>query len=60
MRAEWVPDNVSEKDLKEEANYRASKLGYCTKHGNQTSRIKISVGWSRKYADNYERIKNGS
>jgi len=54
---ELIPDNVSEKDVQEEANRRASKCGYCTREGNPTYRQKVSVGWSRKYEQNFERIK---
>jgi len=56
MSAEFVPDNVSEQDVKEEANRKASKCGYCTREGNPTYRLKISEGWSREYEQNYERI----
>lgn len=59
-KGELVPDNISEKDVREEANLRASKCGYCTRQGNPTYRQKISVGWSREYEKAYERIKNGS
>jgi len=57
---EFIPDNVSEKDVIEEANLRASKCGYCTREGNPTYRQKISFGYSRKYSENWERIKNGN
>ena len=60
MSAEFIPDDVSEKDVTEEANYRASKLGYCTREGNPTMRSKISAGWSRRYEQNFERLKNGN
>jgi len=56
-KTEFVPDNVSENDVKDEANKRASQMGYCSKEGNPMRRAKISVGWSKSYADNFERIK---
>jgi len=40
------PENV-----KEEADRRVRKAGY------MQHREKISSGWTRKYAENYERIK---
>jgi hypothetical protein len=57
--AELIPDNVSEQDVKDEANLRASKCGYCTRQGDPTRRQKIIVGWSRDYEENYERIFHG-
>jgi hypothetical protein len=57
---EFIPDNVSEKDVIEEANLRASKRGYCTREGNPNCREKISVGWTRKYEENWEKMKNGN
>ena len=58
-KTEFVPDNVSENDVKDEANKRASRRGYCSKEGNPIRKTKFSVGWSRSYADNFERIKSG-
>ena len=54
---EFIPDNVSEKDVTEEANYRASKCGYCTREGNPMFRTKIMIHPpSKKYEENYARI----
>lgn len=57
---ELIPDDVSEANVAEEANCRASKLGYCTREGKQMGRMKISAGWSRKYEENFKRLKNGN
>ncbi len=53
---EIVPDNVSDKDVKNEAHRRAARCGYCTREGNPPYRQKISAGWSKQYEENYVRI----
>lgn len=51
MKAELVPDNVNEKDLREEVNRRTAKAGYTTKYGEcpYSSRIMsvVSFGQSK-------------
>ena len=50
--------NHSEKDIKEEVNLRTWKAGYTTRDGNPLGREKISAGWSRKFEENYKRIRS--
>jgi hypothetical protein len=54
---EFVPDNVNEKDLKDEVLRRNAKAGYSTRLGEQSGRTKImSMPASKKYRENYRRI----
>ncbi len=41
-----VPDNISQKDLREEVNSRTNRAGYTTRNGGAISlRIQTSVSW---------------
>jgi hypothetical protein len=54
---EFVPDTVSEKDVAEEANRRASKVGACTRDGLPPGRTKImSAPPTEQYRKNYNKI----
>lgn len=54
---ELVPDNVSEKDLKDEVNRRTAKAGYTTRLGESPYRTKVMAHPpTRKYEENYVRI----
>ena len=59
--SEFIPDDVSEKDVREEANKRASKLGYCTRAGEPPYRTKIqeTVPIGRTKLNVWPRDKNG-
>jgi hypothetical protein len=41
MKGEIVPNDVSEKDLRDEVNRRTAKAGYTTKYGECPYRTKI-------------------
>jgi hypothetical protein len=57
MNYEFVPDNVSEKDLREEVNHRTAKAGYTTGLGECPYRTKVMAAPPNKqYEENYERI----
>ena len=43
MNGELVPANVTEKDLKDEANRRTAKAGYTTRFGEPPYATKIMV-----------------
>lgn len=52
-----VPDNVSEKDLKDEAHRRSAKHGYTTKYGEPPNRTKIMAAPpTNRYRENYVKI----
>ena len=54
---ELVPDNVSDKDVKDEANRRAAKCGYCDRNGDPPGRTKImSLPSTRQYEEGYRRV----
>lgn len=54
---EIVPDNVSEKDLREEVNRRTAKAGYTNRQGEQTHRTKIMAQPANdRYRKNYVKI----
>lgn len=57
MRGEIVPNDVSEKDLRDEVNRRTARAGYTTRLGEPPFRTKImSMPASKKYEENYRRI----
>jgi len=53
---EIVSPFESEANVKEEVDRRTARAGYTNKYGEPMGRTKISVGWTRKYENNYERI----
>jgi hypothetical protein len=54
MKTEFVPDNVNEKDLKDEVLRRNAKVGYTTSLGEPPYKTKImSMPPSKKYQENY-------
>lgn len=54
---EVVPENVSIKDLKDEALRRNSRAGYCTRLGEPPHRTKIMAAPpTEQYRKNYARI----
>jgi hypothetical protein len=56
-RAELVPNNVSDKDLKDEVNRRTARAGYTTRFGESPSRTKIMAQPpTKQYEENYVRI----
>jgi hypothetical protein len=59
---ELVPDNVSDNDVKDEANRRASKAGYTTRLGESPNRTKIqtSVPFGREKLNVWPRDKHGN
>ncbi len=58
---EIVPANVSEKDLRDEVNYRTAKAGYTTRLGECTYRTKVqtTVPFGRTKLNVWPRDKNG-
>jgi hypothetical protein len=58
---EVVPANVSRQDLKDEANRRAAKAGYCSRSGDPLNRTKImSQGIGQSKLNVWPRDKNGN
>jgi len=58
---EIVPDNVSEKDLREEVNRRTCKAGYTTRYGECMARTKImSNGIGKSKLNVWPRDKQGN
>jgi hypothetical protein len=59
---ELVPENVSEKDLKEEVNRRTAKAGYTTRFGEPPYRTKIIVtsGFGETKLNIWPRDKKGN
>jgi len=54
---ELVPMDVPAEDLRDEANLRASKLGYCTRRGEPPYRTKIMMAPpTKRYEQEYIRI----
>jgi len=52
-----VPENVSEKDLKDEVLKRNSRAGYCTRYGESPCRTKImSQPTNEQFRNNFDRI----
>jgi len=57
---EIVPNNVSEKDLQDEVNYRTCKAGYTTRYGEPTYSTKIqNRGFGESKLNVWPRDKNG-
>lgn len=61
MQTELVPDNVSEKDLRDEANRRSARAGYCSRSGEPLGRTKImiTVPAGKEKLNVWPRDKNG-
>jgi hypothetical protein len=54
---ELVPENVNEKDLREEVHRRTARAGYTTKYGEPPFRTKImSMPFTEKGRENYVKI----
>lgn len=54
---EIVPNNVSEKDLKDEVNRRTARAGHTTRSGEPPYKTKImSMPPNKRYEENYVRI----
>jgi len=57
---ELVPENVSEKDLKDEVLTRNSRAGYCTRLGEPPYRTRIMAQPpNEQYRKNFDRINWG-
>jgi len=58
---ELVPENVSEKDLKDEVNRRTSRAGYTTRYGEcpYATKIQTSVPFGKVKLNIWPRDKNG-
>lgn len=59
---ELVPENVSEKDLKEEINKRTAKAGYTTRLGEApyATKIQTTVPFGKVKLNNWPRDKAGN
>jgi hypothetical protein len=59
---ELVPDNVSESDVKDEANRRTAKAGFTTRYGEPTYRTKIQTtcGFGSEKLNVWPRDKQGN
>ena len=58
---ELVPENVSEKDLKDEVNKRSAKAGYTTRFGEPPYATKImSRGFGESKLNIWPRDKDGN
>lgn len=56
---EIVPDNISRRDLIDEAHRRSARAGYCSRSGEPLNKTRIMtfVPQNKKqYDENYERI----
>lgn len=54
---ELVPDNVSEKDLKDEVLRRNAKAGYTTRLGEPPYHTKIMLAPpTKRYEENYRKV----
>jgi len=58
---ELVPENVSEKDLKDEVNRRTSRAGYTTRYGEcpYVTKIQTTVPFGKTKLNVWPRDKNG-
>lgn len=58
---ELVPENVSEKDLKDEVNRRTAKAGYTTRFGEPpyATKIQTTVPFGKERLNVWPRDKNG-
>ncbi|KKK77398.1 hypothetical protein LCGC14_2854020 [marine sediment metagenome] len=58
---ELVPENVSEKDLREEVNKRTSRAGYTTRYGEcpYATKIQTSVAFGKAKLNLWPRDKKG-
>ena len=59
---ELVPENVSDKDLRDEVLKRSSRAGYCTRFGESPCRTKIMTtsGVGKEKLNVWPRDKNGN
>ena len=59
---ELIPDSVSSKDIRDEANRRASKKGYCTRYGEPEGKTRPSgtVSFGIEKLNIWPRDKNGN
>lgn len=62
MDGEFVPTGVSEKDLKDEVNFRTDKAGYTTRFGECRAATKpmSRVTWGKQKLNIWPRDKNGN
>lgn len=62
LNMEIVPQNVSDKDLREEVNRRTAKAGYTTKYGESTKATKIMTmcNWGKTKLNVWPRDKKGN
>jgi hypothetical protein len=62
MKAEFVPDNVSQSDLRDEVNRRTAKAGYTTRLGECPYRTKIQnvVGFGQPRLNVWPRDEHGN
>lgn len=59
---EIVPDNVSEKDLRDEVNKRSAKAGYTTRFGEPpyATKIQTTVLFGKEKLNIWPRDENGN
>ncbi len=59
---EFVPENVSETDLKDEVNNRTAKAGYTTRFGEcpYATKIQTSVSFGKAKLNLWPRDKDGN
>ena len=51
-----VPNNIPQKDVVEEVNFRTSRAGYTTRSGGPISPRIVSMPYSKQGRKNYDRI----
>jgi hypothetical protein len=59
---ELIPDYVSENDVRDEANKRAARAGYCSRSGEPLGRTKVMVtaNFGERRLNIWPRDKNGN
>ena len=53
---EIIPDNMPQKDVIEEVNFRTSRAGYTTRSGGPIPPRIVSMPYSEQGRSNYDRI----
>lgn len=51
-----IPPDVSEKDVRDEANRCSHRAGYCDRDGQPKTAPKIRSRWSQAYRENYGKV----
>ncbi len=62
VRGEFVPDNTSDSDIRDEVNRRTSKAGLTTKYGEcrDATKVMMSVPWGEPKLNVWPRDKQGN